>query len=126
VLSGVRVLAADDNGTNRLILNAMLSSMGAETTMVDDGRRAVEAWAPGRFDLLLLDISMPEMDGISALNALRAAERHAGQPPAPAIAITANAMAHQIAQYLDAGFDAHVGKPFRRQGLAQAILAVLG
>jgi CheY-like chemotaxis protein len=124
-LGGLRVLAADDNATNRLILNAMLSRMGIEAVVTEDGLRAVEAYVPGRFDLLLLDISMPEMDGLSALEALRAADAAAGLPPAPAIAITANAMSHQIAQYLDEGFNAHVGKPFRREELEAAIRTVL-
>lgn len=124
-LGGLRVLAADDNATNRLILNAMLSRMGIEAVVAEDGLRAVAAYVPGQFDLLLLDISMPEMDGLSALDALRAADDAAGVPPAPAIAITANAMSHQIAQYLEEGFNAHVGKPFRREELEAAIRTVL-
>ena len=120
-LAGLRVLAADDNGTNRLILNAMLSSLGIEVLMVEDGRKAVEAWRPGAFDLLLLDISMPVMDGITALAEIRAREAEAGVAPVPAVAITANALKHQVEEYLAAGFAVHVGKPFRRAGLAQAL-----
>ena len=123
--AGLRALAADDNATNRLILRAMLVSLGIEVTLVADGRAAVEAWAPGRFDLLLLDISMPDLDGIGALAEIRAREAAAGTAPAPALAITANAMAHQVAEYLDAGFAAHVGKPFRREDLATAIAGAL-
>ena len=124
-LAGLRVLAADDNGTNRLILNAMLSSLGIETVMTEDGRRALDAWQPGIFDCLLLDISMPEIDGLTLLAEIREREASAGLPPTPAVAITANAMAHQVEQYLAAGFDAHVGKPFRRDGLAKALRAVM-
>ncbi|MBK5928174.1 hypothetical protein CCR87_12675 [Rhodobaculum claviforme] len=124
-LEGLRALAADDNATNRLILQAMLSALGGAVTMVPDGQAAVEAWAPGRFDLILLDISMPGLDGLGALAAIRLREAEAGVPPAPAVAITANAMAHQVAQYMGAGFAAHVGKPFRREDLARTLLRVL-
>jgi signal transduction histidine kinase/CheY-like chemotaxis protein len=123
-LAGLRALAADDNATNRLILEAMLGRLGVAVQMAADGRSAVAAWAPGAADLLLLDISMPGMDGMETLAAIRARERAAGLPPAPAVAITANAMSHQVADYLAAGFSAHVGKPFRREDLAAAILAL--
>ncbi len=124
-LAGLRALAADDNATNRLILQAMLGSLGVEVTLVNDGRAAVEAWAPGRFDLLLLDISMPELDGVSALAELRACEAEAGLAPVPALAITANALSHQVEEYMAAGFAAHVGKPFRREDLAGALSGAL-
>ncbi|WP_114965248.1 PAS domain S-box protein [Alkalilacustris brevis] len=124
-LQGVRVLAADDNATNRRILEAMLGRLGAEVTMVADGRAACEVWAPGRFDVLLLDISMPEMDGIAALGEIGARAAAAGAEPPPAIAITAHALAHQIAEFRAAGFMAHVAKPFRRDGLAEAVQTVL-
>lgn len=123
-LAGVRVLAADDNATNQRILSAMLQRLGAEVTMVGDGRAALEAWAPGRFDVLLLDISMPEMDGAAALEAIKARAASAGVTAPPAIAITAHALAHQIAQYRAAGFAAHVPKPFRRDALVEAIAAL--
>ena len=121
-LAGLRVLAADDNGTNRKILESILIGLGAEVTLVADGRASVDAWDAGRFDIYLLDISMPVLDGISALRALRRCESAAGQPPVPAIAVTANVLAHQVAEYLEAGFGAHVAKPFRREDLAETVL----
>jgi len=123
-LAGLRVLVADDNHTNRLILHTMLTRLGIETVMVADGRAAVETWEPGRFDVLLLDISMPVLDGMSALAELRTLEAAAGVPPAPALAITANALSHQVAEYAQAGFAAHLGKPFRREDLEAALAAV--
>jgi PAS domain S-box-containing protein len=123
-IAGLRALAADDNATNRIILQAMLTRLGIAVTMAVDGQDAVAAWAPGKADLLLLDISMPGMDGVETLAAIRAREAAAGVAPAPAIAITANAMSHQVAEYLGAGFAAHVGKPFRREDLAAAIAAL--
>ena len=110
----IRVLAADDNKTNRMVVQAMLKSFEAELVLAEDGREAVDAWAPDRFDVILLDISMPEMDGMRALAEIRNREKAAGVAPVPAIAITANAMTHQVAEYLQSGFAAHIGKPFKR------------
>ena len=123
-LRGLRALVADDNATNRLILKAMLGALGMHVTMTEDGARALEAWTPGAFDVLLLDISMPEMDGIAALAAIRARAARAGVPMIPAIAVTANAMKHQIEGYRTAGFEGYVGKPFRREDLADVLAQV--
>lgn len=120
-LRGLRVLVADDNMTNRRILEGMLCGMELEVTLVNDGRAALDTFQPGAFDLLLLDIAMPELDGIEALDRIRNRERAAGTHPTPAIAVTANAMQHQVAQYLAAGFADHVAKPFRKAALAEAI-----
>ena len=118
---GLRALVADDNATNRLILKAMLGALGVHVTIVEDGARAVAAWRPAAFDVLLLDISMPEMDGIAALSAIRDKAVAEGEPRVPAVAVTANAMKHQIAGYFEAGFDGYVGKPFRREDLARVL-----
>ena len=120
-VAGLRVLAADDNLTNRTVLNRMLRQLGVDVVSVADGRAAVEAWKAGCFDLYLLDISMPELDGISTLNCLRRNEAQCGQPPAPALAITANVLSHQVTEYADAGFSGYLGKPFRRDELAAAL-----
>ncbi|MBK5926383.1 PAS-domain containing protein [Rhodobaculum claviforme] len=125
-LAGLRLLVADDNVTNRLLLELILGKAGAELCMVADGAAAVAGWAPGRFDAVLLDISMPGMDGCAALAAIRAAARTHGAPEPPALAITANAMTHQIAEYHAAGFDGHVAKPFRRAELIAAVRALPG
>ena len=126
-LAGLRALVADDNATNRMILSAMLDRLGIAAHPVADGQEAVETWNPEAFDLILLDITMPRMGGIEALARIRAAAAQAGSPPAPAVAITANAMAHQIEEYLAAGFDAHVPKPLSlvtlRSVLARTVAA---
>ncbi len=124
-LAGVRALVADDNATNRLILKAMLGSLGVACTIVNNGREAIEAWEPGAFDLLLFDISMPEVDGITALSTLNERSQQNGLALPPAVAITANAMAHQVEDYLANGFAAHVAKPFRREDLVDAIQRVM-
>jgi CheY-like chemotaxis protein len=121
VLSGLRVLVADDNATNRRILQAMLTGLGLQVTLAEDGRQALSRYRPGGFDLLLLDISMPELDGPAALAAMRAQDGMAGAPSPPAVAVTAHAMAHQIAEILEAGFAGHLAKPFSKAGLARVL-----
>ncbi|TVQ57865.1 MAG: response regulator [Rhodobacteraceae bacterium] len=123
--AGVRVLAAEDNEINRTVLAALLARLGAEATITPNGAEAVAAFRAGAFDALLLDISMPVMDGPAALARIRAAEAAAGAPPAPAIAVTANALAHQVAEFLALGFEAHVPKPVDPTALATALKRAL-
>ena len=123
---GLRVLAADDNRTNRLVLEALLHTLGIRAEVVESGQAAVEAALERRFDLLLLDISMPGLDGIETLATIRAQERAEGRAPAPAIAVTANAMKHQVALYLQKGFDGHIAKPIRTAELGARIADCLG
>ena len=124
-LSGLRALIADDNPINLQILAAFLGKLGVTSTAVENGRQAVEAFRPDAFDLICLDISMPELDGISALREIEKAARAAGRPRPPALAVTANAMLDQVEAYSEAGFDGHLPKPLRREAVAQALLAVL-
>ncbi|MFN3936367.1 MAG: PAS domain S-box protein [Gemmobacter sp.] len=123
-LAGLRALVADDNATNRIILQAMLSALGIRCTLVENGSEALARWRPGEFDIVLLDISMPGRDGLSTLREIRDRALAAGTAPPPAIAVTANAMKHQIDQYLAEGFDGFVPKPFRREHLEQEIARV--
>jgi len=120
-LAGLRILVADDNRANRMILNAMLSGLGIEVVLAEDGLNAVELYKIGAFDLVLLDISMPGLDGVGALRAIRHSEAECGANAVPALAVTANAMQHQIDEYLAAGFDGHVSKPFRKPILIEAL-----
>ena len=120
-LQGVRVLAADDNATNRAVLEVMLTRRGADVMLVSDGRQAVDAWATGEFDVVLLDIAMPVMDGPTALYEIRALEAKLGRDPVPIIAVTANVMAHQVAEYLMQGFDSCLAKPLNSNDMALVI-----
>ena len=122
-LDGLRLLLAEDNATNRRVVEAMLAGTGALLRMVPDGRAAVEAVlaAEPQFDLLLMDVSMPELDGPGALRRIRQALAEAGRPVPPALVLTANAMTHQIADYLADGFVAHLAKPVRRADLVAMI-----
>jgi CheY-like chemotaxis protein len=125
-LTGLRLLAADDNQTNCAVLEMMLSRLGAEVVIVNDGARAVQVWEAGRFDAVLLDIAMPVMDGPTALRKIRALEALHGVPPIPIIAVTANVMAHQIADYIALGFDSCISKPISSIDLSLAISSLVG
>ncbi|MGH6987902.1 MAG: ATP-binding protein [Caulobacteraceae bacterium] len=107
----IKLLAAEDNLVNQTVLKAIIEPMEIDLSMVADGRAAVEAWRTGGFDLILMDIQMPVMDGITATRLIRAAEEAEGRARTPIIALTANALVHQIEEYLKAGMDGHVAKP---------------
>jgi signal transduction histidine kinase/AmiR/NasT family two-component response regulator len=124
-LPPLQVLAAEDNPINQLVLKALLAQVGIEPTMVEDGAKAVAAWADKPWDLILMDVQMPVMDGPSATQEIRRQERLTARVRTPIIAVTANAMAHQIEEYLAAGMDRHVAKPIEASRLFAAIEAAL-
>ncbi len=109
VLEGLRILVVEDNSTNRMIATKLLEAMGAQVDTAEDGYLGVEAAAAGGFDLILMDVQMPGIDGLEAARRIRAL----GGPAAriPIVALTANVLAHQRRAYLDAGMDGVVGKP---------------
>jgi len=119
------ILAAEDNPINQLILRALLEPFGVELTMVADGRAAIEAWGKGAFDLILMDVQMPILNGADAAIAIRQCEAAAGLPRTPIIALTANVMRHQIETYTLAGMDGHVSKPIEISELILAIESAL-
>ena len=120
-LARVRVLAAEDNEVNRLVLRTLLAQIGLDPDIVEDGALAVEAWETGDWDVILMDIQMPNLDGVEATRAIRAREAETGRARTPIIGLTANSMSHQIAEYSAAGMDAHVSKPIDAARLFQAI-----
>jgi len=107
----LRILAAEDNPTNQLVLRAVLRQAGLDPIIVDDGEKALAAWREGSWDAVLMDIHMPVMDGLTALKEIRRLEAEEGRARTPVIALTANAMRHQIDLLIEAGMDDHVGKP---------------
>jgi len=117
----LRVLAAEDNPTNQVVLKALLSAIGIESVIVDNGQQAVDAWKAGNWDIVLMDIQMPEMDGVAAIKAIREIERRERRVRTPVIAVTANAMDHHRVEYLAAGMDDLVSKPINLQALIQSM-----
>ena len=122
-MAGLRLLAADDNATNRRVLEAMLRDTGIDLTLVGDGQQAIDAWRRDSFDIMLFDISMPVVGGIAARNQIASEAAQTGRPLPPTIAFTANVMAHQVKEYLDEGFVACVAKPLNRTALLEALRA---
>ena len=121
----LRVLVAEDNPTNQKLVSVLLDQQGHHVTIVDNGRLAVERAAQEPFDIILMDVQMPEMSGLEATAAIREAERHTGRH-IPIVALTARAMAGDREQCLAAGMDAYVSKPVRAEELFAAIDAIAG
>jgi len=122
----LRILAAEDNSTNQLILRALLEPLGVQLTLAGDGREAVEAYGAGGFDLVLMDIQMPVIDGVAATREIRRLEAREGRLRTPIVALSANVMAHQVAEYRAAGMDAVVGKPFEAEALWATVAELAG
>jgi CheY-like chemotaxis protein len=116
-----RILAAEDNATNQVILKSLLEPMGVDLTLVGNGREAVNAFSAGGFDLILMDVQMPEMNGVEAALAIRALEREAALPAIPILALSANVMSHQVTEYLAAGMTGFIPKPIEAGKLFAAI-----
>jgi two-component system, sensor histidine kinase and response regulator len=116
----LRVLVAEDNPTNQKLVSALLDQQGHHVSIVNNGRLAVERAAREPFDLILMDVQMPEMSGLEATAAIREAERPTGRH-IPIVALTARAMAGDREQCLAAGMDAYVSKPVRADELVSAI-----
>ncbi|CAN7272961.1 response regulator [Phenylobacterium sp. LjRoot225] len=114
-LAGARILVADDVAVNRELTLLFLQMLGCSVTLAEDGAAAIERWEHEPFDLVLMDLLMPVMDGWSAAREIR---RRDGQ--VPIFAITASD-ADQAAGLAEAGFDGRVEKPFRLDQLADAL-----
>ena len=117
----LKILAAEDVPANQMVLQAALEHRNIDLTLVDNGAQALEAFGLERFDLILMDIQMPVMDGLAATRAIRNKERLGNTAPTPIIALSANAMDYQIASYREAGCDDYIAKPIDLARLANAI-----
>ena len=117
----LRILAAEDNPTNQLILKTLLQAFEVTLVLVENGQLAVEAWQNEPFDLVLMDIQMPQLDGVDATRRIRALENELGRSRTPIVAVTANVMAHQLQEYERAGMDGYVQKPIQLEELCEAI-----
>ena len=124
-LSGTRILLAEDHPTNQRVVQLILDPTGVELTIVGNGREAVELFRPGLFDLILMDMQMPVMDGLAATRAIRDLERQAGVAPAPIAMFSANAMDEHLAMAAEAGADHHISKPITPERLLAGIEAAL-
>ena len=107
-LRGMRVLVAEDNKVNQMIMKELLSSVGVEVTMADNGIKALELLHTNTFDVVLMDIQMPEMDGLTATAQIRLDYRFANLP---VLAMTANVGTEHLAESMAAGMNEHLTKP---------------
>ena len=103
----------------------MLAETGTELTMVENGAEAVEAIKAATFDIVLMDMQMPVMDGLSATAAIRAWQAETGTARTPVVMLTANAMPEHVEAGRQAGADGHLSKPITMAGLFAAIETVL-
>jgi CheY-like chemotaxis protein len=117
----LRILVAEDSPVNQKLAVALLTRMGHQVALAATGTAAVEAWQRESFDLVLMDIQMPEMDGFEATRRIRAIEQASRRARTPIIAMTAHAMSGDRERCLEAGMDEHVTKPINRGDLAKAI-----
>jgi signal transduction histidine kinase/ActR/RegA family two-component response regulator len=122
-ITGLRVLVAEDNEVNQMVIQAVLEQMGHRCELVGDGEAAVQRVAAERYDLVLMDIQMPQLDGVSAARRIRALNGQCAN--VPIVAVTANAMAEERQAYLDAGMDDHLSKPIDARALTLTIERVL-
>jgi signal transduction histidine kinase len=121
------VLVAEDHPVNELLMKELLKKLGCATTVARNGLEAVAAWKKGGIDLILMDVQMPELDGLDATQEIRALETQGFKPPGastahiPIIAVTANAMTGDREKCLAAGMDAYTSKPVSTQALTEAM-----
>jgi signal transduction histidine kinase/DNA-binding response OmpR family regulator len=121
----LRVLVAEDNPVNQKLAQHLLERRGHTSILVTNGREAVELTRRDRFDLVLMDLQMPEMDGFEATAAIRGLERQTGQPRVPIVALTAHAMQGDRRRCLDADMDGYVAKPIKPVELFEVIDRVM-
>ena len=117
----LRVLAAEDNKTNQLVFRSMLKGVELDLELVENGALCVEAYRRAVPDLIFTDISMPEMDGTEAAQAIRRLEAEQGLPRVPIIAMTAHAMEEDRTRILASGIDAYMTKPLKKAELHEMI-----
>ena len=117
-----RILVAEDNGVNQILIKAMLDHLGHYSDVVADGFEAVRQVQAAHYDLVLMDIQMPGMDGVAATRAIRTLPNSVSH--IPIVAMTANAMVEERAAYLAAGMNDHVAKPLDLGRLAAVISRV--
>lgn len=119
------ILIIDDSVDNRFLLKAYFKRLPYELAEAENGLQAVEMATARRYDVLLMDVQMPVMDGLAATRKIRQWESARGEPPVPIIALTASALQENIAECLAAGCNLHVSKPISKRSLIEAIGRVM-
>ncbi|QLF92255.1 response regulator [Pseudomonas sp. ABC1] len=121
-----RLLCVDDNPANLMLVETLLNDMGAQVVAVDSGRKALDVMRQQSFDMVLMDIQMPGMDGRQTTEAIRQWEQTSGARTTPVVALTAHAMASEKRALLQSGLDDYVTKPISERQLGQIVLKWTG
>ena len=117
----LHILLVDDDTYNRVVIQAYLQHSPHRITTAENGRVAIEKFKAAPYDIVLMDIHMPDLDGPSAVRTMRAWERKRQQSPVPIVAVTASAVKEELQECLNAGFTAHVTKPIKKQRLIETL-----
>jgi CheY-like chemotaxis protein len=117
--SGLRVLVVEDNRINQKVIRSLLNILNCEPSFAENGAEAIESVKSGQFDIILMDIEMPIMDGVEATRKLRALGGWCGT--VPIIAVTANAMPGDRERYMEAGMTNYLAKPIEPQQIMKII-----
>jgi CheY-like chemotaxis protein len=119
--AGKRILLVDDSPDNCLLIRAFLKRTGCTIDEAHDGAAAVEQFKSSGYDVVLMDVQMPVMDGLSATREIRKWELSQGATHTPVVALTASALSDDISKCIEAGADLHVSKPVRKRVLLETI-----
>ncbi|WP_332769162.1 hybrid sensor histidine kinase/response regulator [Phenylobacterium sp.] len=120
-MGNIRILLAEDHPTNQRVVQLILAPTGIDLTIVGNGQEAVDIFQPGLFDLILMDMQMPVMDGLAATRTIRRREAAAGYAPTPIAMFSANAMDEHLALAVEAGANHHISKPITPERLLAGI-----
>lgn len=123
--SSVKVLVVEDNDVNQLVAEGFLNSLGHQVVIAANAKQALSEFAQQRFDIALLDINLPDGDGVSLMNQLRALEQQQGQTPIPMVAVSAHVFNEEVNHYLASGFDGYLPKPLVKSELARMLVQQL-
>jgi len=118
----LRILLADDSDINRLLIRSFFKAFPTVFDDAENGWVAVDKWKRGKYDLIIMDIQMPEMDGLTAIQIIRNCEKKAAIRRTPIVAISASALEEDVQRSLKAGADLHVNKPTKKQTLVDAVM----
>lgn len=117
----LRALVVDDVATNRLVMQTLLEPLEVDVTCAASGQEALDVLKREHFDLVLMDVQMPGMDGVETTQQLRLREQRAGRSKTPVVAVTANVLPEQVAAYKSAGLEEHLAKPVKREELVELL-----
>ena len=125
VFKDMNILVAEDNTINQRVARFLIEKLGHKLDIAENGAIAVEKFKNGNYDLILMDIQMPVMDGLEATKAIRALEQHDSSKKAiPIVALTANTMKGDKEKFLSSGMNDYIGKPFKASELSQLIYRI--